>query len=96
MFLFIVLLCAETAELIIPYYKNTIKCTKYVRHADHHEIQPIPWISKECKRSNTETSRQHFGCCLEGVNSSKNIPKKENEHEFLKNKISSATTVAVK
>lgn len=47
----------------------------HLRHTDHHEIQPIPWVSKECKRSNTEPSRQHFDRCLKGVDASKNIPK---------------------
>lgn len=50
----------------------------HLRHTDHHEIQPIPWVSKECKRSHTETSGQHLDRCLKGVDASKNIPGKKN------------------
>lgn len=53
----------------------------HLRHTDHHEIQPIPWVSKECKWSNTETSRQHFDRCLKGVDASKHVPKKKKQHD---------------
>lgn len=49
----------------------------HLRHTDDHEIQPIPWVSEECKRSNAETSRQHFDRCLNRVDASKNISKKK-------------------
>lgn len=44
------------------------------RHADHHEVQPIPWISKECKGSKAETPGQDFDHGLKGVDASENIP----------------------
>lgn len=47
---------------------------KYSRHADHHEIQPVPRITEECKRSNTEPSRQNFHRRLERIDTCEHVP----------------------
>lgn len=44
------------------------------RHADHHEVQPIPCISKECEGSEAETPGQDFDHGLKGVDASENVP----------------------
>lgn len=44
------------------------------RHADHHEVQPVPWISKECEGSEAETPGQNFDHGFKGVDASEDVP----------------------
>lgn len=34
--------------------------TMYLRHDDHAEIQPVPWIPQEGEWSDAESSSQNF------------------------------------
>lgn len=43
------------------------------RHGDDHEVQPIPWVTQECKVINAEASRQYLDEGLKGVNSSEGV-----------------------
>lgn len=47
---------------------------EYLRHRYDHEIQPVPWISKECKPIYTESSRRDFNKRLKRINSCERVP----------------------
>lgn len=46
----------------------------YLRHYNHAEIQPVPWVPQESEWSNAESSCQNFYQWLKSVNSSKSVP----------------------
>lgn len=50
---------------------------KYLRHRNDHEIQPVPWISKECKPVYTEASRADFYKRLKCINSRECVPARK-------------------
>lgn len=57
-------------------------CNKYVfsgvlgvlRHADDHEVQPVPWVLQKCKTTDTESSGQNFDRCFKRVDESEHVP----------------------
>lgn len=50
---------------------------QYLRHRNDHEIQPVPWISKECKPVYTESSRCDFYKRLKCINSREGVPERK-------------------
>lgn len=50
---------------------------KYLRHRNDHEIQPVPWISQECKPIYTEASRSDLYKRLERINSRERVPGRQ-------------------
>lgn len=50
---------------------------QYLRHGNDHEIQPVPWISKECKIVYTESSRRDFYKRLKRINSCECVPVRQ-------------------
>lgn len=51
---------------------------EYLRHRNDHEIQPVPWISEECKPVYTEASRRDFYKRLKCINSCECVPARQN------------------
>lgn len=55
-------------------------CYWLLRHADDHEVQPVPGVSEEGEISNTESSGQNFDGCFKCVDGCKHVsvPRKKN------------------
>ncbi len=60
--------------------------TEYLRHWDDHEIQPVPWISKECEVIYTESTGNDFYNWFKRINSSEGIPEGKSSSNWIKKK----------
>lgn len=58
--------------------------TEYLRHRDDHEIQPVPWISKECEVIYTESTGNDFYSWFKRINSSEGIPEGKSRSNWIK------------
>lgn len=59
--------------------KSTLTVKKYLRHRNDHEIQPVPWVSKECKIVYTESSCGDFNKWLKSINSCERVPERQKQ-----------------
>ena len=51
--------------------------TRYLRHDDHAEVQPVPRVPKEGERVQAEASSQNLDQRLKGVDGSEGVPGEE-------------------
>ena len=51
--------------------------TRYLRHDDHTEVQPVPRVPKEGERVQAEASSQDLDQRLKGVDGSEGVPGEE-------------------
>lgn len=66
---------AEWADLMLLAGGSLLKQSeKYLRHWNDHEIQPVPWISKEGEIIYTESSCGDFNKWLKSINSCECVP----------------------
>lgn len=49
----------------------------YLRHDNHAEVQPVPWIPQEGEWSDAESSRQNFYQRLKRVDAREGVPRQE-------------------
>ena len=49
------------------------------RHADDHEVQPVPRVFEECEAAHTKAPRQHLDGRLKRVDASEDIPTTQRE-----------------
>lgn len=57
-----------------------------LRHADDHEVQPIPRVSEEGEVSDAESSRQNFDRCFKCVDACEHISVQQGNRENKKHK----------
>lgn len=50
---------------------------QYLRHDNHAEIQPVPWIPQEGEWPDAESSRQNFYQRLKRVDPREGVPRQE-------------------
>lgn len=50
-----------------------ISVSHVLRHADDHEVQPVPGVFEEGETSDTESSGQNFDCCFKRVDECKHV-----------------------
>lgn len=66
---------------------------KYLRHGDDHKVQPVPWVSEECKAIYTESSCRDFYERLKCINSCEGVPERQGKRHIGKQQqYSSANT----
>lgn len=75
--------CAHST-LVWPAWHSTAWQTRYLRHDNHTEVQPVPWVPKEGERMQAEASSQNLDQRLKGINGGEGVPGQERPMGFLR------------
>lgn len=66
-----------------PALHSSVQQARYLRHDNHAEVQPVPWVPKEGECVQAEASSQNLDQRLKGVNGSEGVPGGERPAGFL-------------